>query len=214
MLVPENPKIYHIVHWDRLASIIKDGHLLADIAVSKSAKDGTTIGMSRIKQRRLGTPIKSHPGLRVGECVPFYFCPRSIMLFMLHKGNSPDLNYSGGQEPIVHLVADFHKAIEYASKQKLRWAFTKSNAASSYFLDFCAKEQLEEINWLAMNQTDWRDASIKEAKQAEFLMEQNFSWNLIERIGVSSGGILTQVNAVLNRSEHMPQVGIEKSWYY
>jgi ssDNA thymidine ADP-ribosyltransferase, DarT len=27
----------------------------------------------------------------VGEYVPFYFCPRSITLFLLHKGNHVDL---------------------------------------------------------------------------------------------------------------------------
>jgi len=42
----------------------------------------------------------------VGQYVPFYFCPRSVMLYVLHRGNHPSLEYRGGQTPLVHLEAD------------------------------------------------------------------------------------------------------------
>jgi hypothetical protein len=58
--------------------------------------------MSTIKERRLRLAIECRPGLRVGDCVPFYFCPRSVMLFLLDRGNHPDLTYRGGQGPILH----------------------------------------------------------------------------------------------------------------
>src|SRR6266568_599640 len=71
--IPENPKIYHIVHVDRLASIIAGG-LWCDAEVVRRAPPGTTIGMNAIKQRRLTElTLSSHPGLHVGDCVPFYF---------------------------------------------------------------------------------------------------------------------------------------------
>ncbi len=49
--------------------------------------------------------VKCHPGTKVGEYVPFYFCPRSVMLYILYMGNHPELGYRGGQAPIVHLSA-------------------------------------------------------------------------------------------------------------
>lgn len=58
--------------------------------------------MSSIKQRRLTLSLNSDPDLHVGDCVPFYFCPRSVMLFLIHRRNQ-ELAYQGGQEPIVHL---------------------------------------------------------------------------------------------------------------
>ena len=89
---PAQPKVYHIVHVDRLASIITDGCLHSDAQMVQRPGTGTTIGMSRIKQRRLTElSLTSMPGLLVGGCVPFYFCPRSVMLFLLHRGNHPDL---------------------------------------------------------------------------------------------------------------------------
>ena len=72
MTVPLRPKIYHIVHVDRLPSIINTDGLWCDSEMVEQPGLGTTIGMNNIKQRRLTElTLTSHPGLYVGECVPF-----------------------------------------------------------------------------------------------------------------------------------------------
>ena len=88
--------------------------------------------------------------LSVGHCVPFYFCPRSIMLYLIYQGNHPDLTYRGGQEPIIHLEADLRGTVAWADAAQKRWAFTLSNAGSYYFEDRCDLGQLDEINWGAV----------------------------------------------------------------
>lgn len=110
MPVPTQPKIYHIVHFDNLASIVRDYCLWSD-SVMAQRQGGTVIGMGSIKQRRLSLPVSCHNGVYVGDFVPFYFCPRSIMLFVIHRANHPDLAYQGGQQPIVHLEADLHQVV-------------------------------------------------------------------------------------------------------
>ena len=107
MLPPAAPKIYHIVHVDRLPSIIADGSLWCDAEIARRTEAnpdmGTTIGMNSIKQRRLTElTLNSHPGLYMGQCVPFYFCPRSVMLYMLHMANHPELSYHGVQSQPVY----------------------------------------------------------------------------------------------------------------
>src|SRR5215467_10201924 len=97
MTVPMQPKIYHIVHVDRLPSIIADGCLWCDAEIVRRSPPSTTIGMSSIKQRRLTLSLTSHPDLHVGDCVPFYFCPRSIMLYVIRQANHPELLYRNGQ---------------------------------------------------------------------------------------------------------------------
>lgn len=122
MPVPADPKIYHIVHMDRLPSIIAKGGLLSDAEVTRRPATGTTIGMSTIKQRRMTElQFASHPGLFVGSCVPFYFCARSIMLYLIHQANHPDLAYRGGQSPILHLEADLKQSVAWANQQRLRY---------------------------------------------------------------------------------------------
>ena len=110
--VPTDIKLYHIVHLDRLSSIIQDGFIWSDAEVQQRRSSGTTIGMSSIKERRMHNALTCYPDLHVGECVPFYFCPRSIMLYLLYMNNHPDVTYTGGQEPIIHFVVDLLELIE------------------------------------------------------------------------------------------------------
>ncbi len=172
MPIPADPKIYHIVHVDRLPSIVADGHLWCDAEIMQHGGAGTTIGMSNIKQRRLELTLASHPTLHVGDCVPFYFCPRSVMLYVIYKANAPELSYRGGQEPIVHLEADLQQTVAWAEEHHLRWAFTLSNAGACYFEDRCDLTRLNEIDWDAVQADHWPKR--KEGKQAEFLIEQRF----------------------------------------
>jgi len=219
MTMPSQPKIYHIVHVDRLPSIIADGHLWCDAEVVQRAPAGTTVGMNHIKQRRLEElALTSHPELHVGDCVPFYFCPRSIMLYIIHRANDPSLTYRGGKEPIVHLQADLYDCVAWAEQNERRWAFTLSNAGAYYFEDRCDLSQLSEINWPAVRTNQWSgsgiSSSIKEGKQAEFLLEYCFPWDLIERIGVCSRTIYQKVASILPIGGHRPQVEIKTDWYY
>jgi hypothetical protein len=211
--IPACPKIYHIVHVDRLPSIIADGCLWCDAAIAQRNTGGTTIGMNKIKQRRLNElTLSSHPGLYVGQCVPFYFCPRSIMLFLIHKKNA-ELSYKGGQEPIIHLEGDLLKAVNWANQHNLRWSFTLSNAGSYYFEDCNDLARLPEIDWLAVQATNWWGQK-QEGKQAEFLVENTVPWHLVERIGVKSRVIYDQVIKALPRGGHHPQVDVRPDWYY
>ena len=219
MPVPDEPKIYHIVHVDRLASIIEDNHLWCDAEIARRAPPGTTIGMNNIKHRRLNELVlNSHPELHVGDCVPFYFCPRSIMLYMLWQANHPELDYRGGQGSIIHLEADVHSTVAWADEQGYRWAFTLSNAGARYFEDRADLAQLDEVNWDAVNNNGWGyrgvAQSVKEGKQAEFLLEQAFPWSLVSRIGVHSRPVYNQVREILGGAAHQPAVEVRNDWYY
>jgi hypothetical protein len=37
------------------------------------------------------------------------------MLYMIHRGNHPELSYHGGQGEILHLEADLHASVACAS---------------------------------------------------------------------------------------------------
>jgi hypothetical protein len=218
--VPVQPKIYHIVHVDRLASILADGCLWSDAVIAAQARPGSTIGMASIKHRRLyENTLASHPDLTVGGCVPFYFCPRSIMLYLIHMANHPELSYRGGQQPIIHLEADLRRTVAWAEANGRRWAFTLSNAGSRFFEDRCDLGQLDEVDWDAVRATRWSGGtvppSVKEGKQAEFLLEERFPWNLVERIGVSSSvTIYRAVANLLAGAAQCPPVEMQPSWYY
>ena len=168
--------------------------------------------MSDIKQRRLNTILNSHRDVRVGDCVPFYFCPRSVMLYLIHKANHPELDYRGGQGPIVHLEADLREAVEWADQNRLRWAFTLSNAGSRYFQDRCDLAQLGEIDWGAVQARNWQGRT--HGKQAEFLMERSFPWMLVRRVGVCTAETYNGAMEAMRSADHQPAVTVQPGWYY
>ncbi|MFN4311621.1 MAG: DUF4433 domain-containing protein [Ferrovibrio sp.] len=209
---PAQPKIYHIVHVDKLSSIIGEGALLCDSSVINRKLGGTTIGMGSIKQRRLGLPVHCHPGLNVGDFVPFYFCSRSIMLYVIYKANHPELAYQGGQAPIMHLEADLGTVVDWANKHGRRWAFSTINAANAAAEFRKNLGQLGEINWDAVAEQKW--TACRDEKQAEFLLHESFPWELVERIGVCSRQTYDQVLGGLNGAAHRPKVELKPDWYY
>jgi hypothetical protein len=211
---PVRPKIYHIVHVDRLPSIVADGCLWSDAEVAKRASSGTSIGMGTIKARRLTLSVHCHPGDHVGEYVPFYFCPRSIMPYVIHCANHQELAYRGGQGTILHLEADLHEVVAWAEGNMRCWAFSLSNAGA-YYTQFRSRlDQLGEVNWEAVAATDFRSADIKEGKQAEFLVHHKFAWEFVRRIGVLDPTIARQVSTAVHGAAHRPVVEIRRQWYF
>lgn len=138
---PDPLKIDHITHAKNLPGIVSEGRLWSDAQRLERSVATELVGMSKIKLRRLTElAVSCHKGTTVGQYVPFYFCPRSIMVYILNKGNHPEIAYSGGQRPILHLQADVAEVVHWAKKQRVRWAFTTSNAGTRYCQFFHSPE--------------------------------------------------------------------------
>lgn len=215
MVSASSPKIYHITHIDNLLNIAASVWLVSDANRIANSLSCSLVGMSTIKQRRLDEiEVSCHPGTKVGQYVPFYFCPRSVMLFILHKANNPELTYRGGQQPIVHLEADLNTTMSWANTNGVRWAFSNGNAGAYITAFYRDPTDLVHLDWTAINSTDFRDAKVKEGKQAEFLMFDVFPWTLIEKIGTINSTMAAKVQTALANVQHQPIVAIEPSWYF
>jgi len=188
--------------------------LMCDSCVKCNNFPGTEIGMAKIKERRMKElTLSCYPDLHVGDCVPFYFCPRSIMLYMIYRGNNSALTYRGGQEPIIHLEFKLMDVVEWAKDNRKKWVFTDSNAGSRYFSDYCDLLALDKLDWDAINSLNW--SNCKDTKQAEFLIEESIPWFLVNQIGVYSNDCRKAVEEMMGQySMHKPMVTVERSWYY
>ena len=208
-------KIYHIIHINRLESVLFDGYIFSDAQMSQRTNMGYSIGMNKIKQRRLEKHLASFPDLTVGQCVPFYFCPRSVMLYVISRKNNPDLSYSEGQDKVIHLVFDLNEVLAWAKNNNLRTCFTTSNAGSSYFDDYSDCSRIPSIiDWNSVNSSYWSDKDIREKKQSEFLVENRLLISLIEYIGVYDAQSLDKVQNMLSNYKISPVVKQRKDWYY
>ncbi len=179
---PARPKIYHITHVENLPEIMATGGLLSDRAIIERGGPPRGIGLSSIKRRRIEElEVDCHPGTNVGDYVPFYFCPRSVMLFVIYRANHPELTYRGGQDPIVHLEADLLAVIEWAAAHRRRWAFSLSNAGARCVEFRASGAEMDQIDWEAIANWDFRDHDVRGRKQAEFLLHERCPFELVDR---------------------------------
>ena len=203
--VPEDPPIYHITHVDNLPGIISEGRLWCDKERISRGLTSTNIGHVHIKQRRLNRPVATRAGGTLGDYVPFNFCPRSVMLFAVHKGH-PD--YQGGQEEIVHLVSTVSRAVGLGRA----WAFTDRHAELAHALHFDDLAQLSEVPWRVMDLHYWSE--VKEERQAEFLVRDFFPWTAIIEIAAMTPAVAQRVRDAVDNADHRPLLTTKPAWYY
>jgi hypothetical protein len=208
------PNIYHITPAQNLASIIQHGGLWSDLQCQNHNVQGKQIGYSHIKQRRMRFVVPLAPGGSLGDYVPFYFAPRSPMLFTISRGNVPE--YQEGQQPVVHLVSSVEDVNAFVPP--VRWLYTDGHAVidlSNYYDDLA---NLHEIDWDIMGQRYWadtlEDGDRERRRQAEFLVHQFFPWRLVSQIGVMTQGVAEQVQGILADAEHKPDIAVKREWYY
>lgn len=210
MAVPERPKIYHIVHVDNLASIVADGCLWPDSVMV--GRPGAVIGNNEIKADRLKLQVSCNPGTMVGEYVPFYFCPRSVMLYVISKRNHPNVAYRDGQGPVVHLEADLLEVVEWADQAEIQWAFSDINAANRAADFYNQLDDLGQLDWDAIGARQW--VSHRDHKMAEFLVHDRFPWERVGRIGVLSEQIGARAAQAFATNGHRPPIEVKRGWYY
>lgn len=201
--------IYHITDIENLPSILSDGGLVSDMTLARRrGGPSVVIGHDHIKRRRMTQTRIPHADNRfVGDFVPFYYCPRSPMLFTVNMGNTG--RDQGCQRSIVHLVSSVAEAIALAQP----WAISDVNAGSGYPQFFDDVGALDAaLDWTAIRATFWSDCATKKA--AEFLVQDCFPWTSILAIGCHNDAAAGRVDKLLASAPHKPRVLVRKDWYY
>jgi ssDNA thymidine ADP-ribosyltransferase, DarT len=204
--IPSNPRIFHITHVENLPSIMAHGCIWSDAQRLAMNLQTTNIGYSHIKQRRLNRPVTAGAGGTLGEYVPFNFCSRSVMLYVVMRGHD---DYVGGQDHIVHL----YSSVRTATALGRPWAFTDQHADLAYATYFASLSDLNEIDWDVMPLTQWGgNDDVKAKRQAEFLVHGSFPWSALEGIGVKDSAVAARVQTLVPTG--VPPVTVQPKWYY
>ena len=204
--------IYHITPIDNLESIISEGGLLAYNVMLETGTNYTNIAYENIQYRRARSCVPCGAGGVLHDYVPFYFAPRSPMLYTIHRGNVP--NYTQGQAALIHLVSD----IEDIDARGLDFVFTDGHAVMQLTEFFDDLDYLGAIDWDVMDSRYWSDTNEdndrKRRRQAEFLVRNFLPWELITEIGVINYTIQSQVENILQNFTDKTPVRVHKDWFY
>jgi len=146
----------------------------------------------------------------VGDYVPFYFSPRSPMLYAINRGAVE--GYTEGQKPVIYLRATVEAVVE----GHLSWVFTEGHADMLFTDFFDDLKDLAKVDWDLMKATYWNDTDDdpdrKRRRQAEFLVQNFFPWELVSYIGVYDRSIAETVGEIIKGGS--PEVGVQRGWYY
>lgn len=202
---PVPTPIYHITDLANLRRIVDAGGLYSDVAMAEH--DCEVIGYDHIKKRRATEIRVECCGNRfVGEFVPFYYCPRSPMLYTINKGKTG--RPAGCQKTIIHLVSSVEAALVNAND----WAISDGNAGAFHSLFTNNLAELGNLDWKAIRATNWQ--GMTHQKMAEFLVVDFFPWKAVERVGCMDPKTATEVREILDGTVHCPMAFVERSWYY
>lgn len=106
MARPHPTPLYHFTAIAHLPTIREHG-LVSDTAAHDRGLLTTEVGNQSIKQRRRDRDVDIAPHGVLADYVPFYFAPRSPMLYAIHKGNVP--GYTGGSNRLAYLVTSVER---------------------------------------------------------------------------------------------------------
>lgn len=204
--------ILHFTHFDNLAGIVTDQQLSCDRACQARGLTTRDIAYGSLKAKRMGTPVEVSPGGTLGDYVPFYFGPRSPMMFTYHKGNvtgKPE-----NLEDIVYLVS----TAETVQQAGLSFVFTDGHPIKEPKAFFNDLADLHEVDLPLMKEKYWFDTDAypdrKRRRQAEFLVRGAMPWSLIIGIVTKTTATKLQVENLLASQRHIPPCQQRPHWYY
>jgi ssDNA thymidine ADP-ribosyltransferase, DarT len=199
---------------ERLPSVIEHG-LLPDNVCRRRQITGVEIGYDHIKRRRALRVVPCGAGGTLADYVPFYFAPRSPMLFAITRGLVSE--EAACTEQIVYLVS---------STQTLRAAGLTVIASNRHAeLGYAEMTDDDEdldgngfIDWPLMTATYWNntpdDPDRKERRQAECLVHPAVPWQVIEGIATKTGRVRAQVEHTLGTAGQPTPVTVRAEWYF
>lgn len=204
--------IYHITKLDNLPAILASGRLIATNRLRLLGARYASIAFDNIQERRSRTRVPCGEGGTLHDYVPFYFAPRSPMLYTINRGNVASC--PEGQSRIVHLVVD----AEEVATSGLRYVFTDGHAVMGYSRFFTDLADMNAIDWEVMRARYWydtdQDGDRKRRRQAEFLIHEQVPWSLIREICVLDRVARDLVLETLRGVNEHPPVVVRSGWYY
>ena len=203
------PLILHFTDVDNLPGIFESGELRCH-RVAPTAVD---VGNQSIKANRSRRPVGCGPGGMVCDYVPFYYAPRSPMLFSIKCGNVSEVNPD--QDRLAYLVS----STEAIYAAELSCVISDGNAGTM-ITEFSADpaDLATLVDWPLMKAKYWAntpdDGDRVRRRMAEFLVHDAVPLGLIAEIAVRNADVETQVASLARDEGWDVAVRIRSGWYF
>jgi hypothetical protein len=209
-------RIAHFTHLDNLVSIAARGALTCDRQAQKGQLV-TEVGDPEIKASRRNRVVPVAPGGSVGDYVPFYYAPRSPMMYRIACDcrDSNSGRYQGGDRKLVFLCS----TVGAIANSGLVWVATDGNAAAEISRFSTNLEEVEQmIDWPLMSAQMWHNTSEDQDRQrrrmAELLVHREMALSLVNEVAAYSDEEASKAAVALGGHVLAQSVVVRPSWYY
>ena len=204
--------VSHMTHVCNLPLILKSGGLLSTNELHRTGIKSRSIAYLDIQDRRAFTVVPCGQRGVVHDYVPFFFNPRSPMLYAILKNRvatCPD-----GQASILHLVSSA-EAIRAAG---CGFVFTDGHAIMDMTQFYDDLSQLGQVDWDVMKGQWWNDTpqypDRERRRQAEFLVHEFVGWRLITEVVAIDASLAARATAYLGAGGVQTPIRVDRSWYH
>jgi hypothetical protein len=211
---PTPTTVVHFTRVEHLPTIVTSG-LLADSSAQSQGVLNIEVGNTGIKARRAERRVPVAPGGFVADYVPFYFAPRSPMMYSIHMGNVP--TYSDGCDRLVYLVS----TVERLQELGVTILLTDRNAVFTYadIVRFDGRWPPDDfIDWPLMKATYWNDTlddpRRMERRMAECLVHSVVPWEAFDRVVAKSNAVASEARTALSAAGSSITVSVGREWYF
>lgn len=204
--------LVHFTHVDHLATVIDHG-LVADTVARTNGLIEVEVGHQGIKEQRRRRAVPIGPGGVVADYVPFYFAPRSPMMFAIDRGTVP--TYQDGCDSLIYLVSSVERLVELGTSA----VFTDRNAALALATFDDDPTGLDTaIDWDLMAATYWnntqQDPDRRERRMAEYLVHEKVPWEAFLGVVARTADCANAARATLASLSPTTQVAVRPTWYF
>jgi len=180
---------------------------IANNDCSGAQREPVGIAHIDLKERRASKTIEVAAGGTLADYVPFYFAPRSPMLYAIAGGWVS--GYGGSQEDVLHLVCSIE---ELATPG--RFVITNRHPIAALAQQYANLDVLDELDWPLMNATYWndtdKDGDRKSRRQAEFLVHRSVPIEAVRLVGAMTKTAAERATKLLSAMPHPTPVVVRR----
>ena len=224
MPAPRPIRLFHITAIANLPSVLAEGALISKHLAEQRAVAYQNIAHAGAQGARARKFVPNPPGGLVHDYVPFYFAPRSPMLFAINRGGVQNCPWR--QADIAHIET----TVEAIDQAGLPYVFYDRNATLAYSSACTDLRRIDtHIAWDLLTETPQLDGFCRywksdptsdrysdrmERRQAEFLVKSRVALNLVTRIGVLNLDKVAQVRTMIQQAGLNLPVETMPAWYF
>lgn len=201
--------VYRIIHRDNLLDLLTHG--LVNRMHENATKDFVIIDDTDVIDWRIIEPVKIRGYGSIGDYIPFYFTPRSIMLFNIITGFRHPKVLKRNKDEIIVI-----RCLIKELARRPQWFFTDGQALTSKHYNNLV--YLDQIGWESIQASVFNktrnDPDRQRRYQAEFLVFETVPIECIESLTVYDEAMRSWVESLVKSKNLSIAVHIHKSYFF